>query len=163
MEKCLVTPRASKWLIPCMDSWFSVTAVGGWPERNSCHTREILQKIMPISAILVCWWVSGRRKEGNNVISGVQHWIMLVCSPSGTDNNALELDEALLFICPINCSVIWTFKSYFSNWSTIAFFSLLTPINNDGQSNIIRKYKLYYLIRVKTRYNKQKMLIKYTS
>jgi hypothetical protein len=60
------------------------------------------------------------------VISGVQPGFMLVCSPSGTDKTSLGLDKSLLFIYPINCSVISTFKSYFSNCSTTVFFFFST-------------------------------------
>ena len=75
-----------------------------------------------IKYVPLIWWASGRRKEGQNVVSRVQPGFMLFSSPSETDKISLELDRALWLIHPINCSVISTFKSFFSKWSTIAFF-----------------------------------------
>ena len=85
------------------------TFLGGWPERNSCHTREILKK--KYGPYLRYWLASGLledAKKEKNVISEVPLGFMLVCSLSGTDKKSLELDKALLFIHPTNCSVIST-------------------------------------------------------
>ena len=70
---------------------YSDRSLGGWTERNSCHTRRILQKIKFFPALLVSWWASGRRKEGKYVIIGVQPGFRLVRSPGGSDKKSLEL------------------------------------------------------------------------
>ena len=42
---------------------YSGTSLDGQTERNCCDTRGFFQEIYFFSAVLVSWWVSGRRKE----------------------------------------------------------------------------------------------------